>query len=472
MITQDREAPATAASRRLRRVAGIAVAASAALALAACSPGSNGKSSGTTPASGPVTTGIDTAKKVTITVTDGWGTTGTGATFGQVVKNFEAKYPNVTVDRQTTDYNSYQQTVNLKLNSPTPPDVMMLETSGYGQGFYGAVSANKVQPLDSYAKAYGWADRVGSDASLNVFRMDPGQHYLWGAGNLYGVPEQNAIIGVFYNKSLLKKAGFDSPPTTFADFEKTLAGAKAHGVTGIEESSTFIHTEMALWGAFANSAGQVNDWVYGASGTFADPANLKAAQTMRDWNAKGYFESGAVGTSDNDAAAAFLGGKAMYYIEGSWMAGGVEGSLKADGGWFAMPSVSGSSPVGGGPTTPLVIPAGSKHKDVAAEFLNFFLSQEQTDFLFKNGWGLPGAQITPSLTTAGTPTAAIVAALSKAEGQGGGGTIPFLDWANPQYSTQLAGELQKLAAGKQSPAAFTKTIQDEWVAFHDKRKAG
>jgi len=471
MRMQQREAGPASWRRRRRSAVTIAIAATTALALAACSPGSDGKSSSTTPADGPVSTGINSAKKVSITVTDGWGSTGSGATFGQVVKNFETKYPNVTVNRQTTDYNSYQQTVNLKLNSPNPPDVMMLETSGYGQGFYGAVSANKVQPLDSYAKAYGWADRVGSDASLNVFRMDPSQHYLWGSGTLYGVPEQNAIIGVFYNKSLLKKAGFASPPTTFAQFESTLAGAKAHGVTAIEESSTFIHTEMALWGAFANSADQVNKWVYGASGTFADPANLKAAQTMRDWNAKGYFETGAVGTSDNDAAAAFLGGKAMYYIEGSWMAGGVEGSLKADGGWFAFPSVSASSPVGGGPTTPLVIPAGSKHKDVAAKFLDFFLSQEQTDYLFKNGWGLPGAQITPSLASAGTPTADIVNALSKAEGQGGGGTIPFLDWANPQYSTQLAGELQKLAAGKQTAAAFTKTIQDEWVTFHDKRKA-
>jgi raffinose/stachyose/melibiose transport system substrate-binding protein len=249
-----------------------------------------------------------------------------------------------------------------------------------------------------------------------------------------------------------------------------LAGAKAHGVTAIEESSTFIHTEMALWGAFASSSDQVNNWIYGASGTFADPGNLKAAQTLRDWNKKGYFEKGAVGTSDNDAAAAFLGGKAMYYIEGSWMAGGVDGSLKSNGAWFPMPSVSGSSPVGGGPTTPLVIPAGSKHKDVAAEFLNFFLSQEQTDYLYTKGWGLPGAKITPSLATAGTPIADIVAALAKAEGPGGGGTIPFLDWANPQYSTQLAGELQKLAAGQQSADAFTKTIQNEWIAFHDKRK--
>jgi raffinose/stachyose/melibiose transport system substrate-binding protein len=460
---------ATASCRRGGSAIGVAAVVTA-LMLAACSPGSTSKTT-SAPATGQVSTSIDRSQKVTITVADGWGTTGTGAVFGQVIKNFEAKYPNITVDRQTTDYSSYQQTVNLKLNSPNPPDVVMLETSGYGQGFYGAVSGNKLMALDSYSKAYGWPARVGSDASLNVFRMDPGNHYLWGSGTLYGVPEQNSIIGVFYNKSLLKKAGFTSPPTTYDDFVKTLQGAKAHGVTPIEESSTFIHTEMALWDSFATSASQVNNWIYGASGSFADPANMKAAQAIQDWQKKGYFENGAVGTSDNDAAAAFLGGKAMYYIEGSWMSGGVEGSLKADGGWFPFPSTSPNSPVGGGPTTPLAIPSNSKHHDVAAAFLNYFLSQGATDFMFKKGWGLPGAQITQSLTTTGTPTAAIVSALSKAEGSAGGGTTPFLDWADPQYSTQLAGELQSLAAGKQSASAFTAKIQGEWTQFHGKRKS-
>ncbi len=121
--------------------------------------------------------------------------------------------------------------------------------------------------------------------------------------------------------------------------------------------------------------------------------NLKASQTIQDWTKDGYFEPGAVGTCDNDAAAAFLAGKAMYYVEGSWMSGGVEGSLKSSGGWFPFPSMSANSPVGGGPTTPLVIPANSKHKDVAAAFLNYFLSQEQTDYMYQQGWGLPGAQI-------------------------------------------------------------------------------
>jgi raffinose/stachyose/melibiose transport system substrate-binding protein len=452
-----------------RRWAVIGAGLSVAVLLAACSPGS--KSNAPAASTGSVSTGIDASKKVTITVADGWGTTGSGAAFGQVIKNFEKKYPNVTVTRQTTDYGTYQQSINLKGASPNPPDVMMLETSGYGQGFYNFASAGLLLPLDKYAKAYGWDSRFGNDANLDVFRFDPTNHDQWGTGTLYGVPEQNAQIGVFYNKALLAKAGVTSVPTTFAGFEQSLAAAKAKGVTGIEESNTFIHTEMALWDAFAGSASDVNNWVYGASGSFADPANLEAARTIQDWQSKGYFEDGAVGTNDSDAAAAFLAGKAMYYVEGSWMSGGVEGSLKANGGWFAFPSSSPTSPVGGGLTTPLVISAKSKHPDVAAAFLDYFTGPQASTYLFQHGWGLPGAGVPASLATAGSPTAAIIESLAKVEGPSGAGTTPFLDWSNPQFTTQLPTELQKLAAGHQSPSSFVTGVQSIWKQFNDKRKS-
>jgi raffinose/stachyose/melibiose transport system substrate-binding protein len=325
--------------------------------------------------------------------------------------------------------------------------------------------------LDKYSQAYGWADRFGNDANLDVFRFDPDNHNQWGSGVLYGVPEQNAQIGVFYNKKLLQEAGVTDVPTTFEEFEQSLAAAKAKGITAIEESSTFIHLQMALWDSFVDSSDGVNNWVYGVSGSFADPANLKAAQTIQAWASKGYFQDGAIGTSDSDAASAFLAGKALYYVEGSWMSGGVESNLKADGGWFPFPSSSRTSPIGGGLTTPLVISSKTKHPDVAAAFLDYFTGTEASAYLFQNGWGLPGAQVPISLAVPGSITAQIIESLAAVEGPNGGGTTPFLDWANPEFTSALPTELQKLAAGQQTPEDFVNGIQHTWSQFHDKRKA-
>ncbi|WP_344050680.1 ABC transporter substrate-binding protein [Microbacterium lacus] len=439
---------------------------SLALCLAACAPGSG--TAGPS-ASGEASAGFDTTKDVTLTIADGWGTSGTGEVFADVIAQFEAKYPNVTIERDTTDYNSHTSSIALKASSPTPPDVMMLTTTGYGQGFYDFVRADLLLPLDDYSKLYDWPSRVGSDAALDVFRFDTGKGNQWGSGALFGVPEQSNVIGVFYNKSLLAKAGFDAPPTSLAEFESTLSGAKAAGITAIAQSSTYIHTNMALWGSFAADAKEVNDWVYGASGSFSDPANVTAAQKIQDWQGAGYFQDGASGTSDSDAAGLFLNGESMYYISGSWMAGGVDSNLGDDGGVFLLPGSSSSSPVGGGLSTPLVISSKTQHPDVAAAFLDFFLSAETSDFLYTNGWGVPGGLVSSSDLASGPTSASVLDLIDHT--QAGPGTFPFLDWAAPQFTTLLPTELQKMAAGQSTPEQYTNLVQSDWESFQQTRKS-
>lgn len=453
----------------VRIAAATATSAAVAVALAACAPGS-GNTPGSS-ANAPVSTKFDTRKPVTITVDDGWGTTGSGATFAQVIKNFEKKYPNVTVKRLTTDYNSYANSINLKVASNNPPDVLMLETAGYGQGFYNFVKAGDLLPLDGYAKAYNWYDRFGGSSKLDVFKINTKKNNLWGSGTLYGLPEQGSMIGVFYNKKLMDEAGVTSIPTTFDQFEASLAAAKAKGIVGIEESSTYIHTEMALWDSFAPNAASVNNWIYGASGTFSSPENVKAAKTIQDWQAAGYFEPGASGESDSDAASAFFAGKAMYYIEGSWNAGGADTTFGANGGVFQLPSVSPQSPVGGGPSTPLVISAKSKHQAVDAAFLNYFVSATNTDFLFTHGWGVPGALVSSGTQATGPTSQTVLEDITKINSASGPGTTPFLDWASPTFGTQLPAALQSMASGKTTPSAFTDSIQAGWVQFQGQRKS-
>ncbi len=439
--------------------------------LTACAPGGTSQSVAQSLASA---TAFNPNQKVTITISDGWGTTGTGATFGDVIKAFEAKYPNVTVDRESTDYASYQQTINTLGSSPNPPDVLMLETSGYGQGFYQFVQAGLLLPLDSYAKEYGWTTRFGAASNLDVFRFDAADHNQWGQGNLYGVPEQNSMITVFYNKELLAKAGISAVPSTFAQFEQSLAAAKAKGITPIAESSTYIHTEMALWDSFVTSSAAVNDWVYGDKGaSFASPANVKAAQTLADWQQAGYFEPGVEGESDDNAVALFDSGKTLYYIEGSWDAGAVQSALGANAGAFRLPSATAgaTAPVGGGLTTPLVISSKSKHPAVAAAFINYFLSVQNSDYLFDNGWGIPGASVSPSTAASPSLTSQILALLTPEEAPGGAGTTPFLDWSTPTFTDMLPTYLQNLAAGHTSAAGFTSLVQSQWSTFQQQRSS-
>lgn len=457
------------ASRLRRASTAIGVASLATLVLAACSPGggSDGSAAPTTPAA---TTGFDTSKDVTITVSDGWGTAGTGELFGKIIDDFEAKYPNVTIKRDTTDYDSYSQSINLKGSSPNPPDVMMLQTAGYGQGFYQFARSGLLLPLDDYFDAYGWSGRFGADTNLDVFRFDAADGDQWGAGPLYGLPEQNSMMTVFYNAKLLKEAGLSEPPTTLSEFEKSLETAKAAGITPIAQHNSYIHTYMSIWNAIVGEAAPINDWIYGRGGSFDTEESREAAAKIQDWQDAGYFQDGVSGATYADASGYFLKGKALYYIEGSWMAGAVEGSFGADGGAFQLTGDDGvAAPAGGGLTTPLTISSKTEHPEVAAAFLDYFTSEAVSDELFEGGWGLPGALVSSGVSEGAGLTNSIWEILAPVEAEGGAGTTPFLDWAAPTLSEQLPAALQQLADGKLTPEEFTGQIEGITSGFATER---
>lgn len=467
------------------RRAPVALAAVSLLALAtvACSPsGTTSESSSdaapssaaasTAESAAPsVATGFDTTTPVTLTISDGWGLTGTGELFGKIIDEFEAMYPNVTVERDTTDYDSYAQSILLKGASETPPDVMMLQTAGYGQGFYQFARSGLLLPLDDYAAAYGWSGRFGAEANLDVFRFDAANGDQWGAGPLFGLPEQNSLMSVFYNAKLLKEAGLTAPPTTFDEFVASLEAAKAAGITPIAQHNSYIHTYMAIWNALAGDAVPVNDWIYGRGGSFASPESNATAKAIADWQAAGYFQDGVSGAGYGDAAGLFLNGEALYYIEGSWMTGAVEDSLKADGGVFQLPgnTAGTAAPAGGGLTTPLTISSKTAHPDVAAAFLDFFTSEAVSDQLFAGGWGLPGATVSAAAAEGTGLANQVLAMLQPIEAEGGAGTTPFLDWAAPTLSEQLPAALQQMAAGGMTPEEFTAQINDITSAFTAER---
>ena len=460
----------TPRTSRLRRAATVVAAVSAlAIGASACAPGATNDSA--TPDAPQASAGFDTDEEVTLTISDGWGTTGTGELFGQILDGFEDKYPNVTIERDTTDYASYSQSINLKGSSPNPPDVMMLQTAGYGQGFYQFARSGLLLPLDDYAEAYGWSGRFGDDANLDVFRFDAENGDQWGEGPLYGLPEQNAMITVFYNADLMKQAGIDAPPTTFAEFEDSLARAADAGITPISQSNVYIHTYMAMWNALAGDGAEVNDWIYGRGGSFDSEASTRAATALASWQDQGYFQPGVSGATDSDSAGYFLNGKSLYYIAGSWMAGAVDDSLGDKGGAFQLPGETADTtpPAGGGLTTPLTISAKSEHPDVAAAFLDYFTSEATSDQLFEGGWGVPGASVSDTVAQGDSLTNAVLAMLLPIEAEGGSGTTPFLDWATPTLTQQLPAALQELTAGGIDPSEFTARIQQISAEFAAER---
>jgi len=364
-----------------------ALAASLALALAAtaCAPGgSTTDDPAASTSSSPVSKDISGVGDVTLTVWD--QNTDTGINDAQVELNtqFEQKYPNVKIERVSRSFADLKTTLKLALSSKNPPDVVQANQGYPDMGSF--VSGGLLRPEDDYAKLYGWDTYFPEQQlNLNKFSADGKD---WQSGNLYGVSQTGEIVGVYYNRKILKDLNLEVPQT-ITEFEAMLPTIKDSGLLPIAygdvEKSPGIHIYGITQGAIAGEQA-VTDLVTGRSGAWTDEPSVKAAQTIQDWATKGYITEGANGISRDVALAEFGKGNSAFVITGTWEQPKVIKSLGPDGGFVALGPDGSDTPVTtGGVGLAWAITSGSKNPDVAAAYVDFITNANASQVLIDNG---------------------------------------------------------------------------------------
>jgi raffinose/stachyose/melibiose transport system substrate-binding protein len=410
-------------------------------------------------------TGGAHSSKVTLALVDIETSAGTAGSIKDLITAYEAKNPDVTIKQNVVAYANYRTSIKLQASSPNAPDIIEGDV-GPGGVIASLAQANLLAPLDSYAAKYGWRKAFGP---LTRELQLPLKGTGVGSGPIWGVPGFGEILGVFYNKTLLAKT-HDPVPTTFSQFEKTLADAKAAGITPITigglDQWPWSHFYDLLADHFAGAPSQIN-WFRGVAGSTIDsPAMLKAGETLQAWSKAGYFESGANGVSDSDAVARFSHGKSLFKIDGPWANTAYADALGNNVGFFLMPpDTAGQLP----PSTGwlgwiFAVAKASKNQAAAAAFVNFMVSPQGRAIILKNKT-LPARPGPAGGVAPGSSLSAIIkdyaAEISK------GTLVPYLDVAYPQAAPHdILANSQKLAAGKMTPASYLSTQQAAWVAFH------
>lgn len=408
---------------------------------------------------------FDTTTPVTLVEWDTETSPGPSAAMDALNKAFSEKYPNVTIKRTAKNFDDYVTTIKLAASGPDAPDVFH-GNEGY-QVDAALVKAGLILPLDGYAKAYGWDTRFGSPQTLDVLRWST-DGATWTKGPLWGIPQKAEVLGAFYNKATLQKLGL-AVPTTFDEFEQSLATAKAKGVPGIVvgglDGWPLGHIFMILQALFEDPT-QIADWTFGVPGSnFDTPGTQKAASVLQDWAKKGYFVKGYAGIGQDNAAARFAKGEGLYFLTGPWENGTFE-PMGTNVGFFTMPGPTAgtASPTTGSPSLPFHISSKSKNPDVAAAYMDFITSPQAADVVAQNG-DLPAAPLAdPTVVDPASSLAGIIAGLTAKSSAGL--LTPYLDWATPTMGDTLFGDLQKLMAGQLTPAQFTADVQKDWSKNH------
>lgn len=369
-----------------------------------------------------------------------------GQAAAHALDEFKKEHPNVKVVFEQKSFEQMQQTGTMILNSDTAPDVMEYTKGSATAGL--AAKSGLLEDLTQTAKKRGWNQLMPSSVSAVGHYDDRG---VLGLGPLYGVPNYGEFVGVYFNKDAFAKQGIEVPQT-MAELEAAMDKFVAAGITplsvaGAEYGANHLWYQLALTKADRT---WVDDFqLFKGKVDFHDKAWTYAAQTMLDWQKKGYFSPDATGLKAADMLSNFTTGKNPMMVSGSWFDGQLAAST-LDWGKFAFPGAKLTSGSGG---NIWVVPSKSKQKEYAADFIDLTLKSAAQKVLANAGAVAVAADPADVTDPHAKASAEMFTSIADADG-----LAYYADWPAPGFYDFQVKSLQSLLTGEASVEQFNDAI--------------
>ncbi|KAA8997437.1 extracellular solute-binding protein [Affinibrenneria salicis] len=382
------------------------------------------------------------------------------------LKDFSALHPDITIQRSVHSFDDTRIPLKLALSSGDGPQVSHVNQGG---GDMGALVKDKLlHPVDAYAERYGWNKRF-PESILKRNRWSDAQEF--GSGKLYGVASLGEMVGLYYNKALLDKAGV-AVPQTLDELQDAMAKLQQQGTApmmlGLLDGNMGQQLLSTLWEAQIDSADRktLDDLIYNVGGSFNDAKLIKAGAMMQDWNKKGFFFPGFQGIGGDDAASLFQNGQAAFLVSGTWYLGQFKGNKDIH---FA------TMPKGAGVTHPLMVGGTDlafsitstaktqQQRDAAAIFIDYMVSDKMADRWLQAGF-LPASSRAGAVIPADNPLLGeawqVWVALNQNDGLG-----HYIDWATPTMNAELNQNVQLLLGDRLTPEKMAANFDSNYAGY-------
>lgn len=406
------------------------------------------------------------AAAVTLSEWDIYNYPGQTEAVDQGIKEFAAQNPGITIQRSVHSFDDTRIPLKLALSGGDGPQIAQVNQGGGDMG--SLVKDKLLYPLDSYARQYSWTTRF-PDSILKRNRWSKTQEF--GSGELYGVASLGEMVGLFYNKALLDKAGI-AVPKTLPEFESAMAKLKDQGTAplmmGLLDGSMGQQMLSSLWQAQIDSSDRrkLDDLIYDIGGSFKDPKLVNAASMMQEWNKKGYLFPGFQGIGKDDAATLFQNGQSAFLISGTWYLS--QFKQNPDIHFAAMPAAGGiTHPLSvGGTDLAFSVTSTAKDKeqqDSAAKFIDYMVSDKMANRWLQVGF-LPATVSKEAKIPADNPLLGeaykVWLTLNQYDGLG-----HYADWATPTMLAELDQNVQLLMADRQTPDQLTTNLDNNYQRY-------
>ncbi|MGP4039398.1 extracellular solute-binding protein [Gracilibacillus sp. D59] len=289
-----------------------------------------------------------------------------------IIDEFEADHPDVKVDVEILGNEQYKEKLKVLSTSNELPDVGMTWAAGFLDPY---VSGNMFAPLDDILEG-PLKDKFVS-GTAEAYAVD---------GKTYGLPLELNITPLYYNSAIFEEHGVEVP-STLEELKTAIKKLSDAGVTPIALGNKDRWTGSMWYMYLADRIGgpEVLNNAINRTGSFEDPALIKAAEEVQELVDMGAFINGFNGLGNDEAKGYFINEQAAMYLMATWDL--PEWTTNEDNPkefrdavkYTKFPTVEdGKGDINsyvGGPGVGLFVAENSDVKEEAKEFVTFFVEK-------------------------------------------------------------------------------------------------
>ena len=362
------------------------------------------------------------------------------------------KETGVKINFERKSFTQIAQNGSQFLNSDEAPDLM---ESNRGNGSAGVLSTmGLLTDLGDYVDQYGWDKKV-TGANAAVAKYD--ENGIMDGDTWYGMTSYAEFQRVYYNKDLFAKYGLEIP-TTYDEFVDVCQKFVDAGVTPIAADAQEYGVMWLWWQLVSKEADDkfIDNWqLYKGDVDWNSNILANSVNTINDWLDKGFISRNATGMKAEDTTQAFIKGEYPIYQTGTWNQGRFVKQITTFD-WDAAVMPESNFAIGCAGNL-LVIPERSHHKDLAAKFIDYVLSDDVQNYL-GNAGGIPVAGDASKIND--EKSKAMIEEYASYANDGKLSYYP--DYAASNLTDAVPAEFQELVNGTKKPADVLKGIHEKY----------
>jgi raffinose/stachyose/melibiose transport system substrate-binding protein len=302
------------------------------------------------------------------------------------VEAFNASQEGIKIEMQTTTHDQYKTKLKTQAAGKQLPELLQVWP---GAELEPLAKGGVLLPIDEIKS--NWSGLIADDI-MAEYGYD---------GKQYAVPGTMSYTSlIFYDKDMVKAAGYDEFPDTYTSFKEMIAKLVEGGTTPIQLGNKGQWVLQSVYLSTIADRATGSDYltkVLDGSATFSDPQFLQGLSVIQEMTNLKAFNGDMNTLDDFQARDNFIQGKGAMFFGGSWDVGpilevkpegkniGVARFPALEGGAGKAENVSGVSSVG----IALNADLSNEEKEAAFTFLKYFYSEELYTNLVLDGLMIP-----------------------------------------------------------------------------------